>query len=478
MSIETSIRSAGHRAASGGVSVLVASAGPAAGAAAPVLRGAGYEVTVAPTGAAALAALDGHPLDLVVIDWQLPDGGATGLCQRLRALPRHADRHLLVLTPADAGSAALAIRAGADDYLATPFEDVALLAKTDAGLRAARLHASESRLRAVIANVPGAIYRCANDPDWTMELISDDIERISGYPPGDFLRNARRSFASVIHPDDREQVARSVTGAIEQGRQFVLEYRIVRADGAIAWVLERGQQVHDNTGRVWLDGVIFDITERRADEERLHRSLRRLAVVEDRERIARELHDGVIQSLFGLGLALQAAGKVADRPDTVREHLTTGVSCIDTVIEDLRSYVFQLRPALLADRQLHAALELLVAEFREASGVVAVADLDTAATVALAPQAGEILQMVREALANVRRHAGATSCRVSLRRCGAAAVLEVDDDGHGFDRGAAAHGDGQGLRNLAERCAGLGGTLDIASDAGGTTLTIQVPLPS
>ena len=68
----------------------------------------------------------------------------------------------------------------------------------------------DRELAAIVANVPGAIYRCALDADWTMAVISDEIERISGYPAADFVRSARRTFGSIIHPGDREEVHRRV----------------------------------------------------------------------------------------------------------------------------------------------------------------------------------------------------------------------------------------------------------------------------
>jgi PAS domain S-box-containing protein len=308
-----------------------------------------------------------------------------------------------------------------------------------------------------------------------MELISDDIERISGYPVSDFISNSCRTFASVIHPDDRDQVQHAVTQATQRGEMFILEYRIVRADGSVAWVLERGQQVYGSNNRSWLDGVIFDISERRRAEDELHQSLRQLAVAEDRERIARELHDGVIQSLFGVGMTLQAVDLAADQPDAVRAALATSMNSIDTVIEDVRNYVFQLRPGLLADHQLHAAIDRLVREFQSISQVTTVVDVDASVAAALTLRAGDIVQLTREALSNVRRHAHATTCRVSLKRTEDAALLEIDDDGDGFEPTAGAHS-GQGLRNLAERSASLDGRLTINSGATGTTVTIRLPL--
>ena len=122
-------------------------------------------------------------------------------------------------------------------------------------------------LAALVANVPGAIYRCALDPDWTMAVISDEIERISGYPAADFIGSERRTFGSIIHAGDRPDVDREVRAATVARRPFALEYRIVRADGSIAWVLERGQQVVGGDGEAWLHGVIFDITERKRAEQ-------------------------------------------------------------------------------------------------------------------------------------------------------------------------------------------------------------------
>src|SRR5207302_6223526 len=122
---------------------------------------------------------------------------------------------------------------------------------------------------ALVANIPGALYRCAFDSDWTMEWMSDEIERISGYPASDFINNTVRTFTSVIHPGDREQVERSVTEAVSRGQPFSLEYRIQRPDGEVRWVLERGQADESGGGRRWLDGAIFDVTVRRAAEPAL-----------------------------------------------------------------------------------------------------------------------------------------------------------------------------------------------------------------
>jgi signal transduction histidine kinase len=107
--------------------------------------------------------------------------------------------------------------------------------------------------------------------------------------------------------------------------------------------------------------------------------------------------------------------------------------------------------------------------------VLAIAEVDPQVAAELASQAGEVVQLAREALSNVSRHAEAATCRVSLYRAEAGRVLEVDDDGRGFDPAAAA-GTGQGLRNLRERAEGLGGRAEISSIAGeGTRVRVTVP---
>src|SRR4051794_9002575 len=145
-----------------------------------------------------------------------------------------------------------------------------------------------SLLTSLTRNVPGAIYRCTLDSDWTMHLIGDEIERITGYPAEDFIDNRRRTYGSVIHPDDRAHVEQSVWEAVDSERQFEIEYRVVTASGEDRWVLERGCVVHGEKCE-WLDGIIFDITARRRFEEAARRAEAEAAVArelaESRKRI-------------------------------------------------------------------------------------------------------------------------------------------------------------------------------------------------
>jgi signal transduction histidine kinase len=211
------------------------------------------------------------------------------------------------------------------------------------------------------------------------------------------------------------------------------------------------------------------------DEMRLaQHELRRLEVLEERERIAKELHDRVVQSLFAVGMGLQGAIAMAHDPE-IQARIENAVEDIDRAIRDLRNYIFGLRPGILADRQLDEAIRDLCVEFEVRSGVVTVSAVQERAAAELASRAADVIQLVRESLSNVGRHADATTCRVSLRQLADGAIeLEVDDDGRGFDVDAPRTG--MGLANLHARVAAMGGTFLAASIAGdGTTVTARWP---
>ncbi|HEY4844597.1 MAG TPA: ATP-binding protein, partial [Candidatus Dormibacteraeota bacterium] len=168
-----------------------------------------------------------------------------------------------------------------------------------------------------------------------------------------------------------------------------------------------------------------------------------------------------------------AAQRSGDRE--VESRVESAVNEIDRAIRDLRNYIFGLRPGLLADRQLRQALDDLIADFAEKSGVTTVPDIDDGLAAELAPRSADLVQLTREALSNVSRHAQAATCRVSLFREDGRGVLQIEDDGQGFD--TAATQTGQGMRNLRERVTTMGGELVVESVTGeGTTIKIALPL--
>lgn len=212
------------------------------------------------------------------------------------------------------------------------------------------------------------------------------------------------------------------------------------------------------------------------DYDRAQTELRRFGLMEERERIAKELHDGIIQSLFAVGMSLQGTALMSGSVE-VSGRLEHAVEQLDHVIRDLRNYIFGLRPGILADRQLDQALHALGQEMQARSREKVDVSVDAAVAAQLSTRSAEIVQLTREALSNVARHAQARRAAVTLERKGANAVLTVEDDGVGFTPGN--NPSGNGLRNMRERAAALGGKLEVDTRAGGgTTLRVAFPIPS
>lgn len=129
------------------------------------------------------------------------------------------------------------------------------------------LQSNEAKFRSLISNIPGIAYRCLNEYNWPLLFISDAVEDITGYPASDFLApNKKRDLPDLYHPDDKEEILNT---PLNDGT-FSLEYRIINKSGETRWVMEYGNHVKDkDSGEIWLDGFIMDITERRNMEQEL-----------------------------------------------------------------------------------------------------------------------------------------------------------------------------------------------------------------
>ena len=107
---------------------------------------------------------------------------------------------------------------------------------------------SKEKFSSLVTNIPGVVYKCACDQDWTMEFISDEIEVLSGYPASDFIKNAVRSYASIILPDDSQLVEDTVIDGVNHNLPYTIEYRVINRDDSTRWVYERGKATKDKSG--------------------------------------------------------------------------------------------------------------------------------------------------------------------------------------------------------------------------------------
>jgi PAS domain S-box-containing protein len=453
----------------------------------PWLRADGHDTRSVPDVKQALAALDEAPADLVVVDHEARGADTRTICIALREDPRLGDAWLLAITgPTRARLADQALDSGADDYLHRPFTRAQLLARARAGLRASRQRADAALLRTLMVNVPGAIYRSAWHADHTLELISDEIERISGYPPTNFIASARRTIMSIIHPDDRPGVIEEVRRlGRDRTEPFQLEYRIVRADGEVRWVLDRGQLVPGPGGRLWMDGAIFDVTERRAAEQALRRreieeartselraSRARIVEAADaaRRKIERDLHDGAQQRLVALAFDVRIAqARLARAPEDVGPFLARLGEELQAASAELRELARGIHPAVLTERGLAAAVAALAARAPVPVEIVELRDERLPATLE-----ATAYFTVAEALTNVAKYADASHATVRVADEDGALVVEIRDDGVG----GAQLGLGSGLTGLADRVGVCDGTLDVSSPPGeGTLVRAVLPVP-
>ena len=207
------------------------------------------------------------------------------------------------------------------------------------------------------------------------------------------------------------------------------------------------------------------------DKARLHARIRELSLSQDRERIARDLHDTVIQRLFAVGLSLQAAEGVAD--EALGGRLRSAVDAVDETIRQIRTTIFALEPPPVATSGLRVEVLEVCAEASRALGFHPAVLFDGAIDLVPDGIAAEVMAVLREALSNVARHARATWAQVAIAVSGNRLLLEVSDDGKGLE---SAGGAGNGVSNMADRARALGGSFEVSNRFPGTRLIWHVPL--
>ena len=219
-----------------------------------------------------------------------------------------------------------------------------------------------------------------------------------------------------------------------------------------------------------------EIGQRLQVEEALRQREREQAVVAERNRLARELHDSVTQSLYAVTLYADTAARLlsSGQAGVAAENVHKLRRTAKEALAEMRQLIFELRPPVLKDAGLAAALQARLEAVEERSGLRT--ELHVEGEGRLDPEVEEgLYRIAREALNNVLKHAQAQTITVSLRLGPEAPVLEVADDGVGFDPGVAQDAGGMGLRSMAERAEAMGARFEIESQAaGGTRVTVRL----
>ena len=284
-----------------------------------------------------------------------------------------------------------------------------------------------------------------------------------------------RSIYGLLPPTSHDSLRRAVALALSGDHPVpIVKERIAQTDGSTRSV-EMAVAALPDHGRTALQMVITDITRQSEEHRALELSRRQLRELsagmvtsreEERRRIARELHDELGQRLTILKMEIANV----PRPETgeaTEVRRAAMLEMVDETINSVRRLATELRPLMLDDLGLNAAIEWLCQGWARRMGVAVQLRLDSDEPAAGQATGIAVYRMVQEALTNVARHARATKVRISLRREKASLVLEVRDNGVGFDEPSMFNVGSHGLMGIRERAYMLGGTLEIGNAAGG-----------
>ncbi len=353
----------------------------------------------------------------------------------------------------------------------------------------AALRQSEARLAEaqIIAHLGNWEY----DIEKKKTFWSDELFRIFHLPRSSQGLNYEE-FLQYVHPDEREMVREAFAATLALRRPQGIDFRIVLDDGTIRF-LRAETRVHcDGDGTpVKLLGIMQNITDRKHVEEKLRESEQNLRLLAsqllsaqetERQRISRDLHDDLGQSLMALKMQLRAIGKrmPPDLPKS-KEEITAAGNYVDEIVENVRRLSRALRPSVIEDFGLPVALKYLSEDFSEQHEIQVFLDLEDIKD--LIPNEAQIIiyRIFQESLTNIGKYAQAARVDLSIRKSGGLLFFSIQDNGVGFDLSQVLGQDalhrGVGLAAMEERMRMLGGTLEITSRQGeGTCISFTIPV--
>lgn len=338
-----------------------------------------------------------------------------------------------------------------------------------------KLRLSEERYRALYDDNPSMYFTVA--PDGTILSVNEFGAQQLGYTKEELVG---RSVLVVVHPPDHATARRSLIQCQKnkEGTLAHWEFRKVRKNGTVLWVREAARIITGPEG----DSVILvtceDITDRKQAEDALRKRERQLQrAIEERARMSQDLHDGLLQSLYAIGLGLEAAKPLTvEDPKRASRRISQAMTQLNRVMEDVRRFIAGLAPDPMHGSSLEATLKRLVQNTFGTQTPKFGLEIDAEAAQRLtAQQAFHITNIAQEAISNSLRHSGAKMGSLSLRDLRDTTRLEIHDNGNGFDRVEAA-GRGHGLRNMRNRARQIGGRLTIQAKPGfGTRIVVDIP---
>lgn len=312
---------------------------------------------------------------------------------------------------------------------------------------------------------------------------NDAFVQMHGYDSKEDLKSAG-AWSLYFRPEDRMaylDLVRMNTPILN------LEVLHRRKDGSPVWALSNVTLVVGEDGESILEGVLLDISERKKVERELKASRRRLRELtrhqqmvreDERTRIAREIHDELGQAMTGMKLDLAwMRSRLPENSDVLTERMNSMVGLIDSTIHTMQRIATELRPRILDDLGLVAAIEWQAQEWQSRTGISVSFKAEPEDILISQSRSTSLFRIFQESLTNVARHANATEVRASLRRENGAVTLIVEDNGRGITDREIGHYRSLGLIGMRERALACGGTVDIArADKKGTKVIACLPL--
>lgn len=350
-------------------------------------------------------------------------------------------------------------------------EDMIARKRADQALRQA-----EQKYRELFENAKDATY--VHDLSGRYTSINRAAEKLTGYSREEILG---KNFSSFVAPEDAEHVRENLFRKLREEGETTYEVEVITKDGRRVPVEVSSRLIYEEGVPIGVQGTARNIFERKRAEEALRGYSRQLIRAQEAERqsIARELHDQIGQVLTAIRINLKTVRDSANRVES-NALIDEGVTIVDEAIQQVRDLSFELRPSLLDDLGLTAALRWYADRFTQRTGIHTQTSIFLESRNRL-PRELETacFRIVQEALTNVARHAQAKNVFVSVRTVKGAISLSIKDDGIGFKSHSQANGElpgSLGFRGMEERAHELGGKLEINSAPHkGTEVEVHFP---
>lgn len=334
------------------------------------------------------------------------------------------------------------------------------------------LRQSEQRFATFMENLPGVAFIKDRDGRY---LYNNPLASAQHRTPGNWCG---KTVDDLFPAETAAQLKKNDQRVFESGEVLqTIETTLYR--GGLRYWLACKFPIPDGTGRgVLLGGIGVDITEHKRVEAELRKSeleLRR--VLAERERLVQDLHDGIIQTIYAIGLNLEESARLmAEEPHQAAIKVNQAITDLNGVIREVRKHLVGLNDFGAGGEQLCSELHMLARTMAVSPQLRFRLDVDPEAAGRLTPEeASHVLHVVREAMSNSLRHSRASTATISLKLRNPAVRLEVTDDGVGFEPQKARQ-EGYGLRNMAARAERLGGKIAVRSKAGhGTRIVLYIP---